>query len=900
MLRIIQSQDARSVSNYYNEGLSKNDYYTEGEKIEGLWFGEGAKKLELPDTVSKKDFTNIINNYHPKNGIQISSRQKDNRIPGYDFNFHVPKSVSIIQSLTRDKKIIEVFQNSVRASMVEIEKDMEVRVRKDYTQRNRKSQNLIWAEFIHFNARPVDGIPDPHLHAHCYVPNLSYDKVEQQWKAAKFRNIKSNAQYYQAIFHKELATGLQSIGYNLRRTKYCFEIEEVSDELIKQFSRRDQQVKEEIKRKNITNAKIADTVAAKTRSRKNTNLAPDDLHKIYINSLSEHSKNEIVKIKEKIPNNIENYFQNTNHNVDHHSLAKQSIEYSLGHTLERNSTVKKYHILTSSLDHCLLEKVTLNEIKEELSSMINDGEVVSSQVQDTYHLTTPQAIKEEKQLIDIIEQRSKDLPAINPNYRPEFKSLNEQQLIALHSTLTSGDEVQYVLGKAGVGKTTILKEIQQAATQNNLRINAFATTANASRKVLREEGFKQSNTIAALLNDIEVQNSIKGGVCIIDEAGLVGIPTLNKVLTLAKEQKARVILVGDSGQHSSVERGDALQIIENKTTTTPYPITKNMRQKIEKYKQAINLFADGEFESGFDALHSMQSIHEIKSSSERNIKIAKEYVDSIEDKSLNSVLAVSPTHQEKNEITEAIRNELKDRNLLSKKEYELTSLKPTHFTKAQKTQISSYNINHVVRFTSNYETAKRGENLNVIQVKDTLVVQAKDGSTLPLPIKRPDKFKVYSKHAIKLTQGDLIKMTRNGKYKDGKELRNGTIRKIRAIKPSGDIELTNGRIIPHTFRNIEYGYVSTSHASQGLTVDKVIVAQSKVSLPATSGKQAYVSYSRGRKSISIYTDDYQGLKDAVSKKNLVLFASDLDKPRLNLSKNRPPTPRVSKGIKVGL
>ena len=48
--------------------------------------------------------------------------------------------------------------------MAEIEEQTATRVRQKGVQENRVTGNFAWAEFVHFTARPVDGIPDPHLH----------------------------------------------------------------------------------------------------------------------------------------------------------------------------------------------------------------------------------------------------------------------------------------------------------------------------------------------------------------------------------------------------------------------------------------------------------------------------------------------------------------------------------------------------------------------------------------------------------------------------------------------------------------------------------------------------------------------------------------------------------------
>ena len=83
----------------------------------------------------------------------------------------------------------------------------------------------------------------------------------------------------------------------------------------------------------------------------------------------------------------------------------------------------------------------------------------------------------------------------------------------------------------------------------------------------------------------------------------------------------------------------------------------------------------------------------------------------------------------------------------------------------------------------------------------------------------------------------------------------------------GNIKLSNGSLISKEYGHFALGYVMTSHSSQGKTVDKVIISQGNESMRASSMEQFYVSVSRGRKSVAIYTDDKQDLLQAVSQSN---------------------------------
>ena len=105
---------------------------------------------------------------------------------------------------------------SVNQTMREIESEIKTRVRKNGADENRTTGNMVWAEFVHFTARPVNGVPDPHLHAHCYAFNTTWDDVEKKWKAGQFRDLKADAPYFEAAFHARFSKATGGIGLSHR------------------------------------------------------------------------------------------------------------------------------------------------------------------------------------------------------------------------------------------------------------------------------------------------------------------------------------------------------------------------------------------------------------------------------------------------------------------------------------------------------------------------------------------------------------------------------------------------------------------------------------------------------------------------------------------------------------
>ena len=211
MIRITQQDSAKAAKGYY----ATADYYSEGQEMVGPWGGKGASRLGLEGTVDKFSFERLCDNLDPRTGEPLTVRTRSERTVGYDFTFSVPKSVSLLYAMSGDQDILDAFRAAVDETMREMEAEMKTRVRKGCQDTDRTTGNMVWAEFIHTTSRPVDGLPDPQLHAHVFVFNTTWDDEESRWKAGQFRELKRDAPYFQAAFRVRLAE--QAPGPGLRR-----------------------------------------------------------------------------------------------------------------------------------------------------------------------------------------------------------------------------------------------------------------------------------------------------------------------------------------------------------------------------------------------------------------------------------------------------------------------------------------------------------------------------------------------------------------------------------------------------------------------------------------------------------------------------------------------------------
>lgn len=90
MLRITVSKSAAGAIKYFDEGLSKSDYYAEKGEIIGSWHGKLAEHLGLSGEIKKDDFAKLALNQNPLTGEQLTARNSESRRVGYDFTFDVP------------------------------------------------------------------------------------------------------------------------------------------------------------------------------------------------------------------------------------------------------------------------------------------------------------------------------------------------------------------------------------------------------------------------------------------------------------------------------------------------------------------------------------------------------------------------------------------------------------------------------------------------------------------------------------------------------------------------------------------------------------------------------------------------------------------------------------------
>lgn len=912
MLRIVPSTSAIGAKKYFDDALARGDYYLDGQELAGSWGGEAARLLGLEGDVSREAFHQLCENLSPVTGERLTARNRAGRRVGYDFNFHCPKSVSAVYALTQDERIMEAFRTSVQETMQELERDCECRVRHDGQFDSRRTGNMVWGEFIHMTARPVDGVPDPHLHAHCYAFNATYDEAQNMWKAADFGGIKRDARYFEAAFHARFAGRMAAMGYPVRRDGRGFwDIAGIPASVKDKYSRRTAEIEALATELGVVDAKSLDQLGATSRQAKSKGLSTERLRAAWDSRLTAEERQAIQDVNEGADGTP----------CAPEITAEDALTHATEHVFERRSVAAERELAEAALRRGL-GSVAVDDVLQGMEGLVETGAVLTGEQDGRRMVTTREVLAEEREMVafardsrgtcDVLGRP--DYVFADPLFHDETKDTAEQES-AIRRVLGSHDRVIAIRGGAGTGKTTLMSEVARGIEDGGHRIHAFAPTAEASRGVLRREGFGSADTVARLLMDRELQNQVHGQVLWIDEAGLLGARALSGVLKVAREQDCRVILTGDTRQHASVERGDALRVLEENGGISPIEITKIQRQRlhdgpepetIRQYRQAVRCLSEGDPGRAFEKLDRMGAVVEFDidvAADERYGRIARDYLEAADGHNHqgkpNKVLVVSPVHAEGNAVTAHIRESLKQAGKIGEQDTATTRLVNLNWTQPQRADAANYQPGQVVQFHQNMPGGiKRGERFTVAHVysgtaKDEhdagseVVVQAEDGSQRKLPLAAAGRFSVYEEQSLPLAPGDHIRVTQNGYTNDGKHrLNNGSLYTVDGFTDKGDIRLNNGWVMGKDYGHLSHGYVTTSHASQGKTVDVVLIAQSAQSVGASNLEQFYVSVSRGKEDVRIYTDDKERLRDAVARSGRRMSATELAESDRRLKERR--------------
>jgi len=866
MIFINHIKGAKAAKDYYSQHIAPGDYYgKDSAEMKGIWHGKGSEMLGLSGEVKQEDIFRLCENLDPRTGKQLTPRMDDDRRVLSDFTFDCGKDITLAYELGGDKRILDAFRQSVRETMAEIETAVQTRVRKSGKDTDRTTGSMIWAEHIHRTARPVDGIPDAQLHAHATILNATYDEAEKRWKAIQLGEIVRDKLFYQSAFHARLSHKLSELGYGIQKDGNSFKLAGIDRSTIEKFSRRTAVIEAEAERLGVTDAWGKGQLGRRTREKKSAE--PVSMSELRAEWDSRLTPQERLAIQTA---------GNGWNKGDDAITPEQAKDYALEHSFQNASAVSEKRLKAEALKYAVG-----SVLPKDVADITQHPEVIADLKDGQLMTTTKSVLRDEISMLQFAKDgQRKHQPFVKEVDNDALAGLSQEQTKAALHILKSRDTVTGIVGKAGAGKTTTMRQTRDALeSEPGRHVYAFAPSSQASRNVLAKEGFKDAETLEMLLRSEKTQEKTRGQILWIDEAGLVSSKDMRRLFDVAKRNGNRVILTGDYSQHSSVEAGDSYRLLEQEAGVKLARLTEIRRQTDPQYKKAVEAISQGSgkaAQKGFDALDKMGSVVEASGEKRHGLLVA-DYLSAAEQG--KSALIIAPTHFEGQRLTEGLRRVLKERGALGK-EREFIARRGTGWTDAQKGDARNYEPGMILEWNQNAKGFVRGEKAVVAKGDEGLVLQKTDGSRTALPLEQTDRFDAYRTRAIALAKGDRIRITKNGEakvegQKKGTRINNGDIFTVEGFTKEGDIRLEKGKLLPKDWGHMSHGYVDTSYSSQGKTVDRVFIAVGSQSIPAANQQQWYVSASRGREMAKVYVEDKPEVRDAIARTGQRLSAVEL-------------------------
>lgn len=260
-----------------------------------------------------------------------------------------------------------------------------------------------------------------------------------------------------------------------------------------------------------------------------------------------------------------------------------------------------------------------------------------------------------------------------------------------------------------------------------------------------------------------------------------------------------------------------------------------LRQTRAEYREAVAAVARGDAASGLARLDALGWVTEGDTIT-RNQALVQDYLAALS--AGKTALIVAPTHCEGGAATRLVRRALQAAGRLSTDEHVVTALRDVRLTEAEKADPYRYRLGMVVEFHQHARAIKSGTRLRVTRIDDLGRVVGTDarGRTHALPLDTPARFTVYEPQALPLAVGDQVRITRNSLSLDGHKLARGNVYRLAGFTPAGDLLIEAGCerwCVSAGHGHLAHGYVATSYAAQGRTVDQVFLLQTAESLPAS-------------------------------------------------------------------
>ena len=841
------------------------------------WHGQGAIALGLDPgkPVAARTFEKLLQGHVIGTRIRLGrlrDGQREHR-PGFDITFSAPKTVSLAALLPTeehpdgDLEVIRAHNAAVRKALNRIEEELlETRGWDPATGRRPrvKAPWMVAMLFRHIASRNLD----PQLHTHSVIANMTRDG-EGQWKSVEPTLLHRNAKLIGAYYRDRLARHLMAKGYSIVPAMAgrlpSFELAGYGRELREAFSTRRHEILAYVDGKgwdHSTDRMQMATLATRKRKAEPMRAQLQQRWRVRAQELGLDTAATVARSRQPIV-------------LPEGPSALAIVRRCMRQLEERQSVFSEHDLEALALGHSP-GRHSIEEIREAIAWLVRDGHLIEATLSRADRaFVTDRALKAERSTIAMMKAgigagsalaREQDVAA-----GLDGAGLTGEQEEAVRTILLARDRIVGVQGRAGTGKTTMLRQV--LAPVGNRPVIGLAPSTAAADVLGRETGihartlqwFLARCRTAGLKGEaLERLKEIFGGaVLVLDEASMVSTAQMRSLLRAADRlEVARVVLVGDIRQLRPVEAGQPFRLLQ--LAGMPTVTMKDIqRQRTPELRAAVQAVLAGDPGEAVELLGS--SVHDV-AYEELGESAARAWL-ALDPATRDDTLLVAPTHALREEINRTVRDALADEGVLRGKPLRIERLVSLDMTRTEKRDRRNYREGDLVVFHQDQVRyrLKRDEILTVTGFDyDRVMLLHPDGK--PRWFRPADRIRygldVYETRPIEIRAGDRIRWTRND---NKRSLINGKQAEVERIARNRvRFRLANGRGLSlrmddPQLRHIDHAWSSTVHGAQGNTAEGVIAVLDSSYGALTDQSTFYVEISRARDRAVVLTDNAEEL-----------------------------------------
>ncbi len=605
---------------------SVDDYYLGRGEAPGQWIGSTAQSLGLIGRVDAEGLRNLLVGKSAL-GDDLGARVTQGRRPGYDLTFSAPKSISLLWAFGTDQvrdSISIAHDRAVSAVLDHLSTEA------CYARRGAGGRQLIEAEgfigaaFRHRTSRAGD----PQLHTHVVVPNLVH--ADGQWSAPDGRHLFTWKMAGGALYRSALRAELAPLGLVWQvQHNGLSEVRDVPKPILRAFSKRRADIEQAMEQRGTSSAAAAVKAALATRERKPAgSIAEDVLRTAWTEQLSMIEISDggggtrpatvddltaVLGQEAAVPPGPDEAKSILQVLAGEHRVSMDDWDLAdydrsspgapesralpltlLNSTFTRREAIcgvaRAFDVTPDqavALTAELLERESVLRVLggtdvESDQIRTRTGQIVPATSGDRRYTTTELLAAEERIVSSAVERvadrTAQVAPALVDKVMGCHPQLDGEQAIGVRTLLTSGNGYDLVVGQAGTGKSTMLAAARIGWEQAGFRVIGTAVAARTAADLETGTGIP-SSSLTHLLADLKEAGGLTSRhVIVVDEASMVGSRGLDQLCRHADASGAKVVLVGDNRQLSSIDAGGALRTLSQELAADVITLTANRRQ----------------------------------------------------------------------------------------------------------------------------------------------------------------------------------------------------------------------------------------------------------------------------------------------------------------------------------